>query len=1405
MGYGWREVYDEASGIVTRSEYAREIEIAGKPLREVTGWVRFSENPKAPNAPENTFPSGSVTVPWISKLSETTNSWKSIEFTPGTISAPAKIRHVFLESTTTEAWELDGKLVAREATSLTYDAPQAFLSRRLNVIATQVSRLDGTRVETVNEYRQDDPARWLFGRLTKATVTKIGDLKKQSTEDISSNIGTSPASAPIISKIEPRIIALVNNANSDRKVERRVTAFTYDLVTGLLLSSTIEPTNNKAVTTTYERDKFGNIVKTTLSAIGEQERPFIVSYDLLGRFISVEQNALGHKTVYKRNVATGLPITITDPNNFSTTYTYDGFGRVRTETSPTGVITNINRLNGADVAKEAAAGLKVAYAEQVTIDSFPPELQLYDALGRLIRNVSQGFNLDPRVTRWVHVDRTYDRQGRVEKESLPYERGKQALWHRTTYDALNRSILVVQPDGKKIRTGFAGRVGGGRIVTKYDAKGQGTITELNTRDLPIAVVDVQGGRVTYGYDAGDRLEIMRGPTGAVTHTKYDDFGQRTQVTDPDLGVWKYRYDAFGQLTEQTDAEGQVTTLGYDLLGRIESKALSEGTTLEWEYDRASKGLGKLHRVRDSNRFIKQILYDEYGRPNRSAISIGTERGTETFTTTAELDKYGRVLRTHYPAPPGESKFVVENVYEKGFLVRVKRAGEAQIFWQALDIDEFGRVVKEDYGNGVETVTNYNKNTGELESTRAKKGSGSTILDLRLQYDAVGSVLKRHEVVQNIQETFTYDQLDRLKSATRSGGQTIRYEYDAAGRIKKKTGVGEFFYQSDRKNEDWQPHYAVLETRNGGVIKSYSYDLNGNRKSGNGLTILYTPDNLVREVRKNNTNWIRFSYGPSGERYRQLARNGQLEIETISIGGFEQVREYKADDPTTPKSTQFRYYLAHGNEVFAIVEKTKDHQNAVATVGPSVASSVTNTWYFHKDHLGSVMRVTNESGALAVRYWYDPWGQQIEANVLPAGQRFGGRLRQGFTGHEQLVMAGLIHMNGRVYDFETSMFLSADPVDLVTGYTQSIGRYAYVENNPLKYTDPTGYWKWGGGAIVGAVVGFATGGPGGAVAGFLIGGNEDVNKFVKDNWREIAIVTVAVVVTVALPGAGAMITGMAAGAASGATRAALYGGDFQDILAGAIKGGAIGGVSGAAFFGVGEAFTGMEGSLGGSLGSIGAHGVVGGGISEMQESGSFWKGFASGAFTKATSAYGPEFSGHGANVARAAVVGGTVAQISGGKFANGAIIGAYSYALNDALHPTSGNKRVVELEENNGVAEPSYFFEEALGIFKLAKGLFALGRYSAGTLWPAASGGKTVINGIEYTKHALERMQPVGTIMKGTESVSRGVPPSVVENAIKYGKVTPGNTSREVIRSFENVRVVTNPQGTRVITVIKTGN
>jgi RHS repeat-associated protein len=69
--------------------------------------------------------------------------------------------------------------------------------------------------------------------------------------------------------------------------------------------------------------------------------------------------------------------------------------------------------------------------------------------------------------------------------------------------------------------------------------------------------------------------------------------------------------------------------------------------------------------------------------------------------------------------------------------------------------------------------------------------------------------------------------------------------------------------------------------------------------------------------------------------------------------------------------------------------------------------------------------------------------------------------RGFTGHEHLDAVGIIHMNGRIYDPALGRMLSPDPNVPDPTVTQSFNRYAYVRNNPLSYTDPTGFWEDGG--------------------------------------------------------------------------------------------------------------------------------------------------------------------------------------------------------------------------------------------------------------------------------------------------------------------------------------------------------
>ena len=76
--------------------------------------------------------------------------------------------------------------------------------------------------------------------------------------------------------------------------------------------------------------------------------------------------------------------------------------------------------------------------------------------------------------------------------------------------------------------------------------------------------------------------------------------------------------------------------------------------------------------------------------------------------------------------------------------------------------------------------------------------------------------------------------------------------------------------------------------------------------------------------------------------------------------------------------------------------------------------------------------------------------------------------RGYTGHEMLDAVGIIHMNGRIYDPKLGRFLQADPVIQFPNYSQSWNRYSYVLNNPLAYTDPSGYFIFTAFAVVGLI-------------------------------------------------------------------------------------------------------------------------------------------------------------------------------------------------------------------------------------------------------------------------------------------------------------------------------------------------
>ncbi len=1323
LGFAWRESLNEFSKILTRSEMVQDVRARpGVAIETTCVTDTVVLNGMVAQASKESFPTNlckqgdQISLPWGYKVSENDTCWTIVEgdaqgnvndvqlpatalcTKPGAAAAVAipTIRQSAISKSVSTAFEIDGRILSKSTETYGYDANGSVLSRHGNVLSTVSVLADGSSVVTQNEYTDDEP-NWFLGRLTKTYVTKIGE--------------------PVVGQ-------------GNRKTEQRCSQFEYDNQTGLLSAQEINCEKDKAVTMRMARDAFGNVTIKSVSTRAQPVQTSRSEYDNWGRFDVATVDVLGHRASARRAPTTGQLVSATDVNGFTVSFKYDGFGRLRQETSPTGVATVTNLLNPTDLPKIDGSnnigwGLTapIKYAVRSQVGSLRPVWTLFDAKGRQIRSVTDGYTADNSKSKFIFKDTVYNSLGRILRTSVPHEAAERDFrWAVNEYDALGRVCASTAINGLRTETVFSGRAEGGGVVTvmldpkqqltgsppvgggqplmscghsfpaklyRRDGLNQRTSSTVNMRKETIETADAVG-KVRFEYDVGGRLQKMIGPTGATTANTYDEFGNKIAVSSPDLGLWRYDYDAFGRLVRQVDAKGQIALQEYDVASRP-TRRVAGGVSTIWEYDTAAHGVGKVASVVNSNGYREDYFYDAFGRATGSAARIDQEQ----FLTVSELDAYGRVARVTYPNAIG-----VQNSYDaKGFFIRVSDGANIdKTYWSVKGVDVLGRVTEEAFGNGVKTVKKYNSSDERIHSIEAM-GPHERVMELTLDYDLIGNLKGRREEVQHKGKSFEYDELNRLAARVSSEVGRSEFRYDAAGRFTFKTGVGDYQYAAHPGKIDAQyakPFHAVLSTKRNGAVKEYEYDLNGNMVSSPEGHFDYTSDNRVARIYSADAKWLSFDYGPSGARFRHFSLIGKEAAETLYVGLYEKVTYYdysldRSDFLHPAKINRFerlvrsRNYIVNGSGVFAVVETDETYASSKVQLGPRAKRSTTEAWYLHVDQLGSILRVTDQDGRIRERFWYDPWGaRSIEAYNQPGpgeAERIGGSWRRGFSGHEQLDAFRLIHMNGRVYSDLLGVFLSADPVNQTIADTQSGNGYSYARGNPLRYIDPSGFDILSdiGNAIsgIGNFIGAAASAFWNGISHFA----GEVGKWWSENWRTIVVIVVVIVVTYFTLGAGtgaavtlgdAILAGAAAGAAGGAVGAALYGGSPDDIIQAALKGAVIGAISGAASFEVGTLFGATaQSSTSSQVEAMAAHGVVGGARSSL-EGGNFLQGFIAAAATKAVDIYGPQYNDFASRDASAAVVGGTTAQLTGGKFINGAVTGAFSYAFNDYLHKSGSS-------------------------------------------------------------------------------------------------------------------------------------
>lgn len=343
----------------------------------------------------------------------------------------------------------------------------------------------------------------------------------------------------------------------------------------------------------------------------------------------------------------------------------------------------------------------------------------------------------------------------------------------------------------------------------------------------------------------------------------------------------------------------------------------------------------------------------------------------------------------------------------GYPVELRDVATNALYWEALAVDAEGHITQEKYGNATVTTRGYDPQNGRLNVIDARNALNQAVQYNTYGYDLLGNVTLRWDEGSGSAsgDSLTYDALNRLTHTDNwtNGVQTVTaVAYDALGNITSKGGIGSYLYGGDpgcAAGNGAGPH-AVCKAGTG----AYTYDGNGNLASGGGRTLAWTSWNLPQSITQSgqSTGWI---YDPEHRRVRMSApdRTTWYFNPGVHQGGHYERTRYASG------TVEHRHTLYGGG--YPIGE--------VITFDGGAPSQ---TRYFHDDRQGSVMTVTDGSGAALSKYRYDPWGRRSIATGAATGI---DATRQGHTEHEMLEI-GLTHMNGRLYDAQLVRFVSADP-------------------------------------------------------------------------------------------------------------------------------------------------------------------------------------------------------------------------------------------------------------------------------------------------------------------------------------------------------------------------------------------
>jgi RHS repeat-associated protein len=569
---------------------------------------------------------------------------------------------------------------------------------------------------------------------------------------------------------------------------------------------------------------------------------------------------------------------------------------------------------------------------------------------------------------------------------------------------------------------------------QYDGLGNLLCVEQHGNVAP-GTLGATGCSAAPSSDAGSPWRVRR--------FSYDSLSRLLTAQNPESGTISYSYDPDGELLQKTSPQpnavvGSTATQSvsycYDELHRVTGKAYGAlacplaAPVVSYVYDSGANAKGKLTSLADQAG-TASYGYDILGRMTGESRTIAGI--SKSLSYTYNLD--GSMKSLTYPS----GATVTYTPDSAGRILSAVDSGNSINYATGATYGPDGAMTGFVSGNsstfaGITNTYTYNKRLQPVNMSAS--APSQTVFSIGYDFHIgngvsgadngnVWGITNYKDNSRN--QSFTYDQLNRLTSAQNAGtncatttvnGKTEywgnSYGYDAWGNLLAKTVT-----------KCGAENLSLTAAANNQLQGGYLYDAAGNmtHDATSGLNYTYDVENRI-------TGAGGYTYTYDGDGNRVEKANGSTGTlywyMTLGIVG-------ESDLTGTMKSE----YVFFGGERVA-------RRDLVTPTG---------VFYYFSDHLKTASVITDSAGNIKSESDYYPWGGELQFTNNDSNH-------YKFTGKERDSESGLDLMGARYYSSSLGRFTKPDPLMIQKQKLldpQQWNMYQYARNNPLRFTDPTG--------------------------------------------------------------------------------------------------------------------------------------------------------------------------------------------------------------------------------------------------------------------------------------------------------------------------------------------------------------